>query len=132
MKRALPTGFTLIELLIVIVIIGILASIAIPKYTNARNKAYVASVTSDLKNLGTQEELYHSDNQFYTSDLASMTDLHLSKGVNITVNEATGTGWAATGYHSALPNRSCGIYFGGASSSNAPPATLPGTVECQK
>ena len=51
-------GFTLIELLIVVVIIGILASIAIPKFANTKEKAYIASMKSDLRNLITAQEAY--------------------------------------------------------------------------
>ena len=53
-------GFTLIELLIVIVIIGILAAIAIPKFGKTREKAYFKAMMSDLRNLNNQQEIYYS------------------------------------------------------------------------
>src|SRR5687768_18383973 len=54
-------GFTLIELLIVVVIIGILAAIAIPKFANTKEKAIVAQMRSDLRNMVTAQEAYISD-----------------------------------------------------------------------
>lgn len=123
-------GFTLIELLIVVVVIGILAAIAIPKFSAAREKAYLASVTADLKNLATHQDLYQSDYQVYASDVADLTDLTPSEGITITINEADGTGWAATAYHTALAGRPCGIFYGSASASGAAPATQTGLVTC--
>ena len=125
-------GFTLIELLIVVVIIGILASIAIPKFSAVREKAYVASVTSDLKILASQQDAYQSDYQVYASNWTDLTELTVTEGVNISINEVIlGAGWAATAWHDALSGRICGIYIGSASAANATPATAPGQVICQ-
>lgn len=123
------SGFTLIELLIVVVVIGILATIAIPKFSAMRQKSFIAAVTSDLKNLASQQEIYLSNEYSYTTVLTNL-EVTLSDAVTVTVNEATGTGWAATGTHSGLAGEQCGIYFGSAAASGASPATAPGTVTC--
>ncbi|MGD2047572.1 MAG: prepilin-type N-terminal cleavage/methylation domain-containing protein [Gemmatimonadota bacterium] len=125
-------GFTLIELLIVVVVIGILATIAIPKFSSMREKSFIAAVTSDLKNFASQQEIYLSDNFTYAGTVTALApDLTVSDAVTITVNEATQTGWAATGTHSGLGSGSqCGLYFGSASSANATPAMVPGVVTC--
>ena len=134
MKKAplVRDGFTLIELLIVVVIVGILAGIAIPKYSSVREKSYIAAVTSDLKIMATQMEIYQAENLVYPADIALLVDFTSSNGVNVTINEATaGTGWAATGNHDGLSGSQCGFYYGDGSAANAVPATSPGVVMCQ-
>src|SRR3979490_2681247 len=69
MSNRARRGFTLIELLIVVVIIGILAAIAIPKFANTKSKAYIAAMKSDLRNLVTAEEAFFSDSSKYTATL---------------------------------------------------------------
>ena len=51
-------GFTLIEILIVVVILGILAAIVIPQFTDASDQANVASMKSQLQTLRSQIELF--------------------------------------------------------------------------
>src|SRR3970282_1226794 len=104
-------GFTLIELLIVVVIIGILAAIAIPKFSATREKAYFAAMKSDLKNLASQEEIYYADNYSYSS---SLTDLGFTESEGVTVAAgATTSGWDASATHSALGSaQGCAIYYG--------------------
>ena len=102
-------GFTLIELLIVVVIIGILASIAIPKFATTKEKAIITSMKSDLRNLVTAEESYFADNVSYTSNLG--TSFSSSAGVTVTINGPTGKGWSASASH-ASSTKTCTIWVG--------------------
>jgi len=58
-------GFTLVEILIVVVILGILAAIVVPQFTQASTEAKISSTTSSLQSLRGQLQLYkieHNDN----------------------------------------------------------------------
>jgi prepilin-type N-terminal cleavage/methylation domain-containing protein len=131
MHSSTRSGFTLIELLIVVVVIGILATIAIPKFSSMREKSYIAAVTSDLKSFASQQEIYLSNNFTYAASTTALApDFTNTDNVTLTVNEATGTGWAATGTHSGLGTVQCGLFFGSAAAAGASPATVPGVVTC--
>jgi len=135
MRNTTRKGFTLIELLIVVVIIGILAAIAIPKFANTKEKAYLASMKSDLRNMATTEESYFADNQVYTagsarnttSGTASLNGFVPSAGVTVTAAATGGTGWSATAGHSAT-TKTCAIFIG---VSAVTPATVEGEPKCQ-
>ena len=122
-------GFTLIELLIVVVIIGILAAIAIPKFSSTREKSFRAAMMSDLRSLAGLQEIYHSSNQTYSTNL---TDLNVTytDGVTLTVNEATGTGWAATAEHAGIVAQQCGVYHGDADPAGGSPGAAGGVIAC--
>ena len=107
-------GFTLIELLIVVVIIGILAAIAIPKFASTKDKAYIAAMKSDLRNLATYEEQYAADWNGAYFAAPGMTTGAPQQGFtpsqNVTVDAVTLPGppqtWSATATH-ALTNKTC-------------------------
>lgn len=121
-------GFTLIELLIVVVIIGILAAIAIPKFQEVKGKAFAASLKSDLKNLSTAQESYFYDNEMYASDLSAL-NLTPSSGVTMTITEGDGRGWSGTTTHPAASPQTCAVFYGQAAA--VAPATDEGQVACQ-
>jgi len=125
-------GFTLIELLIVVVIIGILAAIAIPKFSATREKAYFAAMKSDLKNLASQEEIYYSDYYTYTSSTTLLGFVD-SEGVTVAIGGISTSGWSATATHTALGTAlGCAIYYGNASAPTAPTQpSAPGEVACK-
>ena len=115
-------GFTLIELLIVVVIIGILAAIAIPKFASTKEKAYISAMKSDLRNMATSQEGYFADNMVYVagtgSNLSGTVTAHPtgftpSAGVSITttVGSPAGRGWSATATHTGT-DEVCTIAYG--------------------
>jgi len=120
-------GFTLIELLIVVVIIGILAAIAIPKFADTKGRAYAAAMRSDLRNLAVAQESYMYDNSTYASSLAALNVVP-SSGVTVTIGTATPTGWNAQAEHYMANPIRCYIFVGDAA---LPPATTDGVVACQ-
>ena len=128
LRSHVSRGFTLIELLIVVVIIGILAAIAIPKFTDTKGKAYATSLKTDLRNLSSSEEDYFYNNETYTNVIGGLSFVP-SNGVVLTILEATTNGWSATATHPSAAPLICAVYYG--TSAPVAPALREGEVHCQ-
>ena len=122
------SGFTLIELLVVTVIVGLLASIAGPRFANTKGKAYAASLRGDLHNLSTVQEEHFIEAHTYTPSLRTL-EFVPSPSVKLTIVEATATGWSAQATHQAAAPILCAIFYGDAAP--VAPATVEGTVACR-
>src|SRR5437870_13691658 len=117
-------GFTLIELLIVVVIIGILAAIAIPKFANTKHKAHLSFPTRRSSDLVTAEEAYFADSVKYTNNLG--TAYATTTGVVGPTINVTANGGTATVSHTTT-KKTCAIYVG---TTALAPANKEGEPKC--
>ena len=121
-------GFTLIELLIVVVIIGILAAIAIPKFAATKDKAKLASVKTDVRNMMTAEEAYFSDYATY----GSLAQLVVASNFTLSSGNSGAAAGVASGFTITVTNTSitsaidvCTVQVGAGAAS-----TLDGVIVC--
>ena len=121
-------GFTLIELLIVVVIIGILAAIAIPKFAATKDKAKLASVKTDVRNLMTAQEAYFSDFATY----GSLANVQTASNYSLSSGNTAGVAPAASGYTVTITNSTitsaidqCTVQVGAGAAS-----TIDGVIIC--
>lgn len=95
-------GFTLIELLAVMLVIGVLAAIGVPRIRNMKERSYQATLRSDLGALRTAEEAFYAENLRYTTDIAAL-DFRRSSHVTITIESSDDQkGWRASARHDWL------------------------------
>lgn len=122
-------GLTLVEMLIVVVVLGLLAVIALPKFRGSTEPAYLATMRGDLRNLAVSQEAYFYDYlTYYGGAIPAPGFTHdPSSGVTLTLTGVSGAGWAATAAHSATV-RTCAMFVGGAAP--VAPATIEGEVAC--
>lgn len=109
--RSLRTGFTLIEVLVVLVVLGILSGIAIARYLDTKDAAYLASMKADLRNFALYEQNFLMDSQgSYFSGNGAAQGFSSSPGVTIAATADAGPppSWHAIATHSKTA-KTCSI-----------------------
>jgi prepilin-type N-terminal cleavage/methylation domain-containing protein len=125
MIRRAPAGFTIVEMLIVVVILGLLATIVIPRFGSSREKAMITAMKSDLRNLVTQQEARMADSGSYAT-VFPLTVWRPTTGVTGPTIEVTSDGWTAIVGHIST-TKTCVIYVG---TTSIAPATKEGVPTC--
>lgn len=141
-------GFTIIELMVVVSIMGLLASLALPRLSQLKQKALVASMVSDLRNLVTNQEAFLSSHGDYAGGVVTTAEVPglggagrismlTSEGVTLDVNymsnPSQGEGWNGTATHPGVTNPNadeCGVFIGHVSYSPGAAVTSPGFIVC--
>lgn len=88
-----------------VVILGILAAIAIPKYNDTKRKAHIAAMKADLRNAASMAEAHFVSNDTYVGFPAPVS----SVGATMTSSNVSGTGYTITAASTQYAGRSCSI-----------------------
>lgn len=111
-SRGTERGFTLVELMVVVAVIGVLATIAIPLYTNVQARGRLAKAQADSRTLASAVSVYGAHMGRIPSALTQLTvvstNVHgLSAGPFVATVPAAPGGWGAYAY---TPNTSAGTF----------------------
>lgn len=98
----------MVELLVVMAVVGILATIAVPRFRDAQERAYTAAMQADLNQVRLAQEAYRTPPQAeYAGNVDDLGDAYRpSEGVTVTIDEADESEWSATATHTAT-DRTC-------------------------
>ena len=110
--RRKTAGFTFVEILIALTMFGILTAVAVPRYRQFKERAFLATMKSELGSLRVAQEAFWAENQAYTADTAQL-DWNGSSEIKLALasSDLFG-GFTATATHLLAPSLSCSTSVG--------------------
>lgn len=106
------SGFTLVEIMIAVVIVGLLATIAVPKYQIHKRQTYVSSVKAHLRHLHLTQEMFFVGAMTYSPTIGAL-DFQESSSITVRLLEASLGGWSADAVYTNTTIR-CAVFYGNA------------------
>ncbi|MCC6317064.1 MAG: prepilin-type N-terminal cleavage/methylation domain-containing protein [Gemmatimonadaceae bacterium] len=105
-------GFTFAEILVAMVVFGALTAIAVPRYRTFKERAFIASMKTDLGSLRVAEEAFWAEHMTYSADTAQL-DWNGSSLVNVSITSGDfNHGFAALATHASAPSMTCQTFVG--------------------
>ncbi|MFA5372013.1 MAG: type II secretion system major pseudopilin GspG [Sideroxydans sp.] len=104
--RRIQRGFTLIEIMVVVVIMGILAALVVPKLMSRADDARISAARQDISTIMQALKLYKLDNQRYPT-----TEQGLQALISNPTTGPAANGWKTGGYVDKLPKDPWGNFY---------------------
>ena len=121
-------GFTFAELMVVVLFLGILAAMAVPRFREFKDRAYLATMQSDLGNLRIAQEEYWAQHATYATDTAAL-GVRITAHVNVAISSADLIGgYTAIATHHNVPGKHCVTAMGAEAAPREPGAIVCGAV----
>lgn len=100
-------GFTFLETLVVMIVLGLLSAIAVPRYRNYKERAYMAGMKNDLGLLRIAQEAYWAEHQQYATDTVGL-DYRRTSNVDVAITSVDVIGgYTAVATHVQVPGQQC-------------------------
>ena len=117
-------GFTFVELLVVMLFLGALSTLAVPRFREYKTRAFISAMQSDLANLRIAEESYWAEHQRYATDTSAL-EFRITSQVQITITSKDILGgYTAKATHLNVPGRECTTAMGAEAAPREPGAVI--------
>lgn len=110
--RRKKNGFTFVELLVAMSVFGLLTAVAVPRYRQFKERAYIASLKTDLGQLRVAQEAYWAEHLTYATSVSDLQWRPTSRVTVLITSSDLSQGYAAKASHALLSGQECNTKLG--------------------